>query len=294
MRAVVALGLAVALIAVPGLPPGAPLAIAQDEAPEEEQAPPPQQGAPNPSAPSGPGPAFSPSGTGTPPGTGAGTGGPAPKPAASGTPQPPPLGAPVYENALQDEKVFKAGYCFGRKAFSQYVGEGFKMRVMGPCFLLLDEAWITVEAQGVTIGDGEVALDFKIVDGAERAKVGLYVRSHNEQLVGAHVHPHRGEASLFTLNGGKQNDLGYKNNVVIPPYEWNRLALRVSGYDTWLLVNDEPVLYTRDVHADAGKVIVELIREGDVEDEDESAVVFRDLTLSPLEGGEPGRAPKGP
>lgn len=316
LRAAVALGLAVALIAVPGMPPAAPPAIAQEEKPEEETAPPPsqpstQQGEPKPS---GPAPAFSPSGpgtgsgsgpgtgTGTAPGsgsapgtgTGTGAGAPAPRPAASGTSALPPLGAPVYENALKDEKVFKAGYCFGRKAFTHYVGEGFKMRVMGPCHLLLDEAWITVEASGVTIGDGEVALDFKMVDGAERAKVGLYVRGHQERLIGAHVHPTRGEVSLFTLAGGTQTDLGYRNNVVMPPYEWNRLALRVSGYDTWLLVNDEPLLHTREVHADAGKVIIELIREGDVEDEAESAVVFRDLTLSPLEGGGPDRAPKGP
>lgn len=318
LRAAVALGLAVALIAVPGMPPAAPPAIAQEEKPEEETAPPPsqpstQQGEPKPS---GPAPAFSPSGpgtgsgsgpgtgTGTAPGsgsapstgtgTGTGAGAPAPRPAASGTSALPPLGAPVYENALKDEKVFKAGYCFGRKAFTHYVGEGFKMRVMGPCHLLLDEAWITVEANGVTIGDGEVALDFKMVDGAERAKVGLYVRGHQERLIGAHVHPTRGEVSLFTLAGGTQTDLGYRNNVVMPPYEWNRLALRVSGYDTWLLVNDEPLLHTREVHADAGKVIIELIREGDVEDEAESAVVFRDLTLSPLEGGGPDRAPKGP
>ena len=33
---------------------------------------------------------------------------------------------------------------------------------------------------------------------------------------------------------------------------------------------------------------------GTREDEDETAVVFRDLTLTALEGGEPGRAPKGP
>ena len=289
MRAAVAVGLVVALIVVPGMPPGVPPAVAQDAMPAVEPAPPPP-------------PAFSPSGTGagtgtgpsTGSGTGSGTGATAPRSAGAFTPPPPPLGAVTYENALKDETVFKAGYCFGRMAFSQYVGEGFKLRVMGPCFLLLDEAWITVEASGVTIGDGEVALDFKLVEGAERATVGLYVRSVNEQLIGAHVHPARGEASLFTLAGSKQTDLAYRSNVVIPPYEWNRLALRVSGYDTWLLVNDEPVLYSREVHADAGKVIVELIRGGDPEDEAETAVVFRDLTLTALEGGEPSRAPRGP
>ena len=80
---------------------------------------------------------------------------------------------------MKDETVFKAGYCFGRRAFSQYVGEGFKLRLMGQCFLILDESEMSVEAQGVRIGDGEVALDFKVVDGAERARIGLYVRGVN-------------------------------------------------------------------------------------------------------------------
>jgi hypothetical protein len=190
--------------------------------------------------------------------------------------------------------VFKAGRCFGGKAFSHYVGEGFKLRVMGPCFLLLDEAWITVPANGVMVGDGEVAVEFKGVDGAERATVGLYVRNVNEQLIGAHVQPARGEASLFTMAGGQQTDLGYRNNLVVPPYEWNKLALRVSGFDVWLLINDEPVLHSHEVYADAGKIVIEVVRDGNSEDEDETAVVFRNLTLTALDGGEPGRAPTGP
>src|SRR5687768_13358262 len=174
--------------------PGVSPVVAQDE--ETEPAPPP---APGPSQPSGPGPAFSPSGAGS----GSGAGAPAPKPSEKPAAQPagpsasssslPPLGAVTYENALKDESVFKAGYCFGRKAFSQYVGEGFKLRVMGPCHLLLDEAWITVQANGVMVGDGEVSIEYKGVDGAERSRIGLYVRSVNEELIGAHVQAHRGE-----------------------------------------------------------------------------------------------------
>jgi hypothetical protein len=311
MGMAVALGLVVALIVVPGVFPSVAPATAQgleppaskpsEQEPSSEPSSEPEEEKPSESTqPASRPPAFSPSGSGS----GAGSdpsaprpsesGASQPKPAAPSTSSPPPLGAVVYENALKDERVFKAGYCFGRKAFTQYVGEGFKLRVMGPCFLLLDEAWISVQANGVMVGDGEVALDFKVVDGLPRARVGLYVRSVNEQLIGAHVHPARGEASLFTLMGGKQTDLGYRANVGVKPHDWNRLALRVSGYNAWLLLNDEPVLHSGEVHADAGRVIVELIRDGNHEDEEEAAVVFRDLQLSALEGGEPGRAPTGP
>ena len=43
-----------------------------------------------------------------------------------------------------------------------------------------------------------------------------------------------------------------------------------------------------------GKIVIEVVRSGDPEDEAETAVVFRNLTLTALEGGEPGRAPTGP
>jgi len=202
----------------------------------------------------------------------------------------------TYENPLKDERVFKAGRCFGGQAFSQYVGEGFELRVMGRCNLLLEETWITVQANGVMVGDGEVAIDFKVVDGVSRARVGLYVRSVNGQLIGAQVQPSKGEASLFRLLESKDTELGSRYDLwsVLKPNDWNKLALRVSGYDTWLLVNDEPVIYSKDVHADAGRVVVELVREGNVDDEDESAVVFRNLTLTAIDGAEPDRAPTGP
>ena len=132
------------------------------------------------------------------------------------------------------------------------------------------------------------------MDGAPRATIGLYVRGVNEQLIGARVHPVRGEASLFSLVEGKQTDPGYRANLVVPAHDWNRLALRVAGHGAWLLINDEPVLHSGEVHADAGRVFVELIRGGNPDDEEETAVVFRDLTLTALEGCEPSRAPTGP
>lgn len=316
MRAALALGLVIALIVVPGMPPGIPPVIAQDEEQEVEPASTPSTEQPNQpsnqqpaSKPSGPAPAFSPagagssagsgsgpsSGSGSGPSTGPGAGAPAPRSTGGGfNPPPPPLGEVTYENSLKEEKIFKASRCFGGLGMGHYVGEGFKLRLMGRCFLLLDESEMSVEAQGVRIGDGEVALDFKVVDLAERVRIGLYVRGVNEQLIGAHLHPARGEASLFTQIEGKANDLGYRNNVVAPPYEWNKLALRVYGHNVWLLINDEPVLHSAEVHADAGKVFLELIRDGNPDDEDEAAVVFRDLTLTALEGADPERAPRGP
>jgi hypothetical protein len=311
-------GLVVALLAVSGFPPAAGFVVAQDldqpqPLPPSNPGPPPQQKpeskpetppadeeqtAPTEPAPrSGPAPAFAPGGGSVNPGSGGP--GPAPKPAPAAVQPPPPLGAVTYQNPLKDERVFKAGRCFGGRAFTQYVGEGFKLRVMGTCFLMIDDqAWITVPANGVTVGDGEVALDFKVVEGLPRARVGLYVRNAGGLLIGAQVHPGKGEASLFTTFESKPTELAssYSLGAVVKPEDWNRMALRVSGTDAWLLLNDEPVLYASGVHADAGGVIIEMVRDGggNEEDKEESAIVVRNLELTALEGGEPDRAPKGP
>jgi hypothetical protein len=315
-RAVMVAGLVVALLVMVGMPPAAGMVTAQDLdqpqplPPSESGSPPPAQKPtskpeappsdedhvpPNDAAPrGGPAPAFAPGGGSVD--SGAGGPGPASKPSV---PPPPPLGAVTYENPLRDERVFKDGRCFGGRAFTQYVGEGFKLRVMGTCFLLSeDEAWITVPANGVTVGDGDVALDFKVVDGLPRARVGLYVRNADGRQIGARVHPGKGEASIFSSVESQPTELASSYNLgsVLQPGDWNRMAMRVSGPDVWLLLNDEPVLYASGVHTAAGGVIVELVRDGTAgeDDKEESAIVVRNLELTALEGGEPSRAPTGP
>ena len=72
--------------------------------------------------------------------------------------------------------------------------------------------------------------------------------------------------------------------------DWNRLAVRLSGNQIWLLVNDAPLLHAADVLNQAGGIGIAVVREGNVDDGDEVAVTFRDLTLTSLEGpadGEP-------
>jgi hypothetical protein len=126
----------------------------------------------------------------------------------------------------------------------------------------------------------------------------LYVRNAGGRQIGAQVHPGKGEASLFTSFESQPTELAssYSLGSVLKPGDWNRMAMRVSGPDVWLLLNDEPVLYASGVHADTGGVIVELVRDGTAseDDKEESAIVVRHLELTALEGGESGRAPAGP
>ena len=76
------------------------------------------------------------------------------------------------------------------------------------------------------------------------------------------------------------------------PTAWNRVAVRTMGTDVWLLINDEPFLYAPDAIDQVGGVALELVREGNTEDEEEAVVVFKDLTLSSLPDTDPARAPK--
>ena len=67
---------------------------------------------------------------------------------------------------------------------------------------------------------------------------------------------------------------------------WNRLAIRVRGSEVWLLLNDEPLLYTAAAAVDQGLVQLYVIREGDLDDNVETSVVFRNLAMSALAGSE--------
>ena len=60
--------------------------------------------------------------------------------------------------------------------------------------------------------------------------------------------------------------------------------LRLAGDQIWLLLNDVPLLHAAGVINQAGGIGIAVVREGNVDDRDEVAVVFRDLALTELEG----------
>jgi hypothetical protein len=134
-------------------------------------------------------------------------------------------------------------------------------------------------------------------DGVARVMVGLYVRSLDGKFLIVYVRPNSGTAELKQmLHDNKEeavadrDDLAGRFNVT----DWNRLAMRVRGLDVWVLLNDEPILFGTSEIFDAGGIGLYLQREGNPDDEYETAVVFRDLTLSTIEGADPSRAPTRP
>jgi hypothetical protein len=207
-------------------------------------------------------------------------------------PSPPPGAGVVFESALTGSDVFATGTCRTGLARGENVGEGFRLKVSGRCVDESSDADLAVPGRGITIGDGELALDFKVASGGARARVSVYVRNKDRRLIGAHIKPGTGETALFSTVEGNSTVLATANaGELLKPTDWNRAAVRVSGHELWLLLNEEPVLYASDVNDVAGGVGIWLFREGNPDDEDEAAVIFRGLTLSAVADAEPARKP---
>jgi hypothetical protein len=221
---------------------------------------------------------------------------PSPSPVAAAAPSlpvPPAVAAGVFADPLSRDTVFASGACPTEVSGGKYAGGGFALIVGGPCVDDRSVADVAVPARGITLWDGDIAMDFRMAVVPERARFALYVRSRDGKLVVLQLHPGLQGMSLIMREGDKDTTLASRSDLGLTPdpNEWNRLALRIRGGEAWVLINDEPVLYATDVLDQAGSVGLQLIREGSLEDDEETAVVFRDLTLSALDDSDPARAP---
>ena len=213
--------------------------------------------------------------------------------AAPGQPAPPSVTGGVFSDPLTSGRVLPAGVCRTGYALGDLLPEGLELTVLGYCFEGQEQPSLTVPARGVTIGDGDVALDLKVTNNPGRVGVNVFVRDRDGKLMSTYLSFARNEATLFKREGGQKTTVASRQdlNQTIDPGAWNRVALRVKGGEAWLLINDTPYLYTADVIDQVGGIGIALVREGNTEDEDEAVVVFKDLTLSTVQGADPARAP---
>jgi hypothetical protein len=211
----------------------------------------------------------------------------------SGLPAPPAVSGGVYANNLTDDAVFATGVCPSKRALGENVGEGFKLTVRGKCLPDFTTADVAVFAKKLNIWDGDIALDFKVVVGKERAAVALYGRYLDRTGIVAKASFASNEIEIYTREEGNNTTLTSRADLssLVSASEWQRLAMRFSGTDVWVLLNDQPILHAADVMDQDGAVGLQVLRDGDIEDEDEVTVVFRDLTLSAVDGSPEERAP---
>jgi hypothetical protein len=214
-------------------------------------------------------------------------------PSAQDVPDPPELGEVLFQASLTGPEVFAPGRCPTGAAFGENVEAGFRLAVLGKCVSEAEAANLPVPGRDITIWDGDVALDFRVDAGAERAGINLFARIHEGRYLAAYLSLATGRAELFRRENGVNTVVASRDDLAdLDPSGWNRLALRFRGGQLWLLVNDTPMLYASDVLDQAGGIGIAVVREGNVGDTDEVAVMFKDLTVTgfaetPAEAPEP-------
>ena len=191
--------------------------------------------------------------------------------------------------------TFPTSTCPTGRNKSEPVGEGYIMKVTGPCYEGAPVAVGLLKITDIIFPDGEVRLDLKVVTGQDRASFilgfreqlpGLDVASDNYQAI---VLPGVGWAMLFRGESPlvSRKDLG----GVLSRDDWNTVAVRTRGPDIWMLVNDQLVAQARDSAYDRGYLFLALRRIGEVADSPETAAVLRNIRISRLASEDPARTP---
>jgi len=153
-------------------------------------------------------------------------------------------------------KVIPARTCPTGKALGENVGEGLILKVRGPCQPDDKESSVQVLMRGLGVQDGGVAAEFKTVQGSDRAGTYLYTQVAGRSWLGYYLNPAEGTARLLKSVDGQISMLGLREDLdqVADLSDWIRVALRSSGSEVWLLVNDEPFLYSDDATRGAGRL----------------------------------------
>jgi hypothetical protein len=151
---------------------------------------------------------------------------------------------------------------------------------------------------GLGLADGEAQVEVRAVAGRERAIVQLGIRrpadpAHGAGYAAALAPAHGWAALLRPLAGGGLITLGERTDLAaeLADEGWHRLAVRAQGPRLWLLLDGRPILAAFDSTFDGGGLGLALVRAGGADDEEETAVLFRNLRVSALADGDPARTP---
>src|SRR5829696_7205608 len=193
-------------------------------------------------------------------------------------PEAPAQAETTFQSALTGPDVFEARTCPTGFASGQYVSEGLRLSVRGRCVQDAPAANLPLPAPRISMYDNDVSVGFKVVAGANRAGLNLYARVRDSaNLMAAYLNVGGNKVELIRRDSGVNRTLTGRVDLkeLIDPTDWNWLALRVRGREVWLLLNDEPVLYSGDALDQVGGIGLGVAREGSLTDTSEVAVVFR-------------------
>lgn len=221
---------------------------------------------------------------------------PAPPPPAFVPPvgTPPDVGSIIVEDPLARPGLLPTGVCPTGRASGEHTAEGTILKVQGKCTESDTLAVAQTAIPGLSIPDGELRLDLKAVSGPDRAELIVFARrSGDGNSYVFSLAPGTGRAVISKNAGGRNTVLASRTDAgrLVKPDDWNSLALRLEGPNLWLLVNDQPVLSAIDPDFDTGGVMLRLNRSGDPNDDEETAVLVRNLRVSASGAENPDRTP---
>lgn len=210
--------------------------------------------------------------------------------------EPPALGAIVIDDPLTGPGIFEQRVESSHRVnIAELVGEGFIFKVTGPAHASDESAGLSVTVRGLTVPDGEVRVEVKPVSGHDRAQPRIWFRDQGPGQDGylAAVEPALGRAQLLLWSAGEYRVLAERDDLagLLAGADWNTMAVRFRGPNIWLLIGDTPVLRATDPTLGGGGVSLALKRTGSLDDDLESAAVFRNLRVSALAGGAADRGP---
>jgi hypothetical protein len=219
-------------------------------------------------------------------------------PSASSAPPsgpPPNVGEVVYQDTLTAPGIIPMGSCPTGKGHGEVAGEGFLMVVSGKCTAQSRGAGVGPDLPGLTVPDGEIRVELKVTSGFDRSYITLVTRIRTTPRggYGVSIAPGSGNGVLLWLGQDAAPPLARRTDLagLFHRDEWNTLAVRLAGSSIWLIVNDQPVFMVDDSVVDTGAVSLGIGRSGNLDDDDEVAVVFRNFSVSKIEGAPEDRAP---
>jgi hypothetical protein len=134
-----------------------------------------------------------------------------------------------------------------------------------------------------------VRFDLKVADGHERASAYIWLRLRviDGCAVGylLELRPGTGVAGLVRFQDCGQGDVLAGRSDLRQRFahaEWSAIAVRLDGPRIWALLNGEAVISASDSTTDRGGLAFGIARLGDPADEEQSAIVLRDLRVSAL------------
>jgi hypothetical protein len=205
---------------------------------------------------------------------------------------PPGVSEPILEDRLTAPGIIASNTtCASGRNAGEFVGEGYLLKVTGPCTPGARTALVTPGSlRGIELSGGELRVEFRLVSGPDRASPAVLFRQVRDAdgCTGGYTVilwsvPDRQFYLSKDPPGCGSPPVGFGDRTErLARDDWNILAIRLDGPKIWVLLNDAVLLSIADGDFLSGRVSLGLIRTGDVEDTEESAVVFRNLRLSGL------------